>query len=41
VEQQIARAGLVSRVAEPTVIRQEGGEPVTGWLFLAERPAAP
>jgi predicted TPR repeat methyltransferase len=41
VEQQLARAGLVSRVVEPTVIRQEGGEPVTGWLFLAERPSAP
>ena len=41
VEQRIARAGLLSRVVEPTVIRQEGGEPVTGWLFLAERPAAP
>lgn len=41
VEQEIARARLLLQVVEPTVIRQEGGEPVTGWLFLTERPATP
>lgn len=40
VEQRIAGAGLVARVIEPTVIRLEGGDPVTGWLFLAECPVA-
>lgn len=34
-------AGLADVLAEPVFLRNEGGEPVQGWLVSARRPAAP